>query len=91
MTDQDIDLLARLTAIEQTLAFLMAKNLSALSDSESEAVKKTFFGHPNTLATGMMDSVLLEEIGKRVDIAQDRILEHASELRAAWKGQAHKF
>ena len=49
MSDEDIDLLARLTAIEQTLAFLMAKNLSVRSDSESEAVKATFFGHPSCL------------------------------------------
>ena len=43
-----------------------------------------------TLAAGMMDSVLLGEIGRRVEIAQGRILEHATELRAAWKKQAGK-
>lgn len=83
MTDEDIDLLGRLTAIEEMQAFLLAKTLRDVSEDKRAIIRATF-DHPPTLAVGMMDAQTLAQIGSIVTICIRRRFDHAEQMIAGW-------
>lgn len=88
MTDVEKDILARFTALDTLVAFLLAKHFRSLPQDVSEQVRASFLGHPHNLRIGMMDAEALQDIAGRIEASLGHILSQAEGLEAHWRDQA---
>lgn len=87
MTDIEKDILARFTALDSIVAFLLARHLRSLPADESKAVASTFMGTDHRLKLGLMDVETLQDIAGRIEASLAHIVSHAQEMDAHWRLQ----
>lgn len=88
MTDVEKDILARFTALEELVAFLLAKQLRALTPVDSAALKESTVDKPRELVVGLMDAEEMQDISVRIEASMGNIASQASALEVAWRNQA---
>lgn len=88
MTDVEKDILARFTALDSIVSFLLAKHLRTLSTADSKQLASSFMGTEHSLKTGLMDAADLEDIAERIEAALTHIISHAQYLEKNWRQQA---
>lgn len=86
---EDIDILARLQALEDVVAYNFARYLEIQSDEASEGIKNSFLESVPDLGAGVLSADTLQEIQEQIALAKIRLLENASRSEGrAWTPKA---
>lgn len=87
MTQEDSDLLGRLTAMSEILTFLMARDFVERTADEAQAVGSSLITAERNLAqgAGLMDAEALGAVRRVAEATSSMIVTHALTLADGWR------